>query len=127
LKGNKPVNGLVPHTLLRETMWARITARTVEVFHHGQRVAAHVRSSSDRKHTTVRDHMPSSHQRSTHHASRASPHCVVHVAEIRQDLRRFSGARGGSMQHGCNTGLQQPSKIVGTSGMASLGQSQPGG
>ena len=53
----------VPHTLLRETMWARITARTVEVFHHGQRVAAHVRSSSNRKHTTVRDHMPSSHRR----------------------------------------------------------------
>ena len=53
----------VPHTLLRETMWARITARTVEVFHHGQRVAAHVRSSSNRKHTTVREHMPSSHQR----------------------------------------------------------------
>jgi transposase len=44
-------------------MWARITARTVEVFHHGQRVAAHVRSSSNRKHTTVREHMPSSHQR----------------------------------------------------------------
>jgi transposase len=53
----------VPHTLLREKMWARITARTVEVFHHGQRVAAHVRSSSNRKHTTVREHMPSSHQR----------------------------------------------------------------
>ena len=53
----------VPHTLLRETMWARITARTVEVFHHGKRVAAHVRSSSNRKHTTVREHMPSSHQR----------------------------------------------------------------
>ena len=53
----------VPHTLLRETMWARITARTVELFHHGKRVAAHVRSSSNRKHTTVREHMPSSHQR----------------------------------------------------------------
>jgi transposase len=53
----------VPHTLLRETMWARITARTVEVFHRGKRVAAHVRSSSDRKHTTVREHMPSSHRR----------------------------------------------------------------
>jgi hypothetical protein len=50
----------VAHMLLHETMWARITARTVEVFHHGQRVAVHVRSSSDRKHTTVRDHMPSS-------------------------------------------------------------------
>ena len=53
----------VPYTLLREKMWARITARTVEVFHHGKRVAAHARSSSDRKHTTVREHMPSSHQR----------------------------------------------------------------
>jgi transposase len=53
----------VPHTLLREKLWGRITARTVEVFHRGRRVAAHVRSSSNRKHTTVREHMPSSHQR----------------------------------------------------------------
>jgi len=53
----------VPHQLLRETVWARITARTIEVLHRGQRVAAHVRSSSDRKHTTVREHMPSSHRR----------------------------------------------------------------
>jgi transposase len=53
----------VPHGLLREAMWARITARTVEVFHRGKRVATHVRSSSNRRHTTVRDHMPSSHQR----------------------------------------------------------------
>ena len=53
----------VPHALLREKMWARITARTVEVFHTGNRIATHVRSSSNRKHTTVREHMPSSHQR----------------------------------------------------------------
>jgi transposase len=53
----------VPHQLLREKVWARITARTVEVFHHGKRIAAHVRSSSNRKHTTVREHMPSSHRR----------------------------------------------------------------
>ena len=53
----------VPHQLLREKAWARITARTVEVFHRGKRVAAHVRSSSNRKHTTVREHMPSSHRR----------------------------------------------------------------
>jgi hypothetical protein len=38
-----------PHCLLRETMWARITARTIEVFHRGKRVAAHVRSSSNRQ------------------------------------------------------------------------------
>jgi transposase len=53
----------VPHALLRETLWARITARTVELFHRGNRVAVHVRSSSNRKHTTVREHMPSSHRR----------------------------------------------------------------
>ena len=36
----------VPHQLLREKVWARITARTIEVFHHGKRVAAHVRAAA---------------------------------------------------------------------------------
>jgi transposase len=53
----------VPHALLRQTLWARITARAIELFDRGKRVAVHVRSSSNRKHTTVREHMPSSHQR----------------------------------------------------------------
>ena len=53
----------VPFRLLREVVWARFTARTVEAFHRGKRVAAHMRSSVPRKHTTVREHMPSSHQR----------------------------------------------------------------
>jgi transposase len=53
----------VPHTLLRERVWVRVAAHTVEVFHRGNRVAAHMRSSSDRRHTTVREHMPSSHRR----------------------------------------------------------------
>lgn len=53
----------VPSTLLKEKLWARITARTVELFHNGRRVAAHVRSSSNRQHTTVAEHMPSAHRR----------------------------------------------------------------
>lgn len=53
----------VPHTLLREKLWARLTQRTVEIFHRGKRVAAHLRSSPNRRHTTVREHMPSSHRR----------------------------------------------------------------
>jgi len=52
-----------PHSLLREKVWVRFTARTVEIFHHGKRVAAHVRTSANRKHTTVADHMPASHRR----------------------------------------------------------------
>ena len=53
----------VPHQLLKQKLWARVTAKTVEIFHEGQRVAAHVRTSANRRHTTVRDHMPSSHRR----------------------------------------------------------------
>jgi transposase len=53
----------VPHKLLREKVWTRLTARTVEVFYKGRRVAAHVRSSSNRRHTTVSAHMPSAHRR----------------------------------------------------------------
>ncbi|MDX2258790.1 MAG: IS21 family transposase [Hyphomicrobiaceae bacterium] len=53
----------VPHALIKEKMWARITARTVEVFHNGRRITSHVRSSSNRKHTTIDEHMPSSHRR----------------------------------------------------------------
>jgi transposase len=32
----------VPHALLRETVWVRIAASTIEVFHRGNRVAAHM-------------------------------------------------------------------------------------
>ena len=53
----------VPHTLLREELWARLTGRTVEIFHRGKRVAAPMRSSSNRPHTSVREHMPSAHRR----------------------------------------------------------------
>jgi transposase len=53
----------VPHTLARQQLWVRITARTVEVFHNGKRVAAHMRGSGNRRHTTIADHMPSSHRR----------------------------------------------------------------
>ena len=53
----------VPYTLLRETVWVRVAAQTVEVFHRGNRVAVHLRASSDRRHTTIREHMPSSHRR----------------------------------------------------------------
>ena len=41
----------------------RVTARTVEVFHRGQRIAAHERRYGGRRHGTDPDHMPSSHRR----------------------------------------------------------------
>jgi transposase len=53
----------VPHALIRAEVDVRATARTVEVFHRGQRVAAHQRRYIGRKHGTTPEHMPSSHRR----------------------------------------------------------------
>ena len=52
----------VPHQLLKQKLWARITARTVEVYFKGQRVASHARTSGNRQHSTIRDHMPAHHR-----------------------------------------------------------------
>ena len=52
-----------PHALIREVLEARITGTTVELFHRGKRVASHVRSALRNRHTTIAEHMPSSHRR----------------------------------------------------------------
>jgi transposase len=53
----------VPHTLLREQVDTRATARIIEVFHRGQRVAAHARRYGGPRHGTLPEHMPSAHRR----------------------------------------------------------------
>ncbi len=52
----------VPYQLVGVELEARVTARVVECFHKGRRVASHVRSSEPGRHTTVREHMPQAHQ-----------------------------------------------------------------
>ena len=52
-----------PHRLLRETLDARFTDATVELFHKGERIASHMRSHLKHKHSTTPEHMPSSHRR----------------------------------------------------------------
>jgi transposase len=53
----------VPHALIRAQVDVRATVHTVEVFHRGQRVAAHERRYGGPRHGTDRDHMPSAHRR----------------------------------------------------------------
>jgi transposase len=53
----------VPFRLLREEVEARITAKTVEIFHRGKLVATHLRSLRPHRPTTLTEHMPSSHRR----------------------------------------------------------------
>ena len=52
----------VPYTYARRKVEIRYTAKTVEVFWRGERIASHASSSRAGGCTTVRDHMPKAHQ-----------------------------------------------------------------
>ena len=53
----------VPYRFARSEVEVRLTPRTVEIFLKGERIAAHLRASGNHRHTTVSEHMPSSHRR----------------------------------------------------------------
>ena len=53
----------VPYRFARSEVEARLTPRAVEIFLKGERIAAHLRASGNHRHTTVSEHMPSSHRR----------------------------------------------------------------
>jgi transposase len=52
----------VPYQLIKQLLFIRLTATTVECFHQGQRVASHVRSFLKGKQSTLKGHMPKAHQ-----------------------------------------------------------------
>jgi transposase len=52
----------VPFQLIHERLDIRLTGATLEAFHKGMRVAAHVRSQIKGGYTTLPDHMPPSHR-----------------------------------------------------------------
>jgi transposase len=52
----------VPPALVGRQLDVRYTATTVEVFHHGQRVASHAKVDIPGRHTTVESHMPPHHR-----------------------------------------------------------------
>ena len=72
----------VPYRFARAEVEARLTARTVEILLRGERIAAHRRSSGNHKHTTIPEHMPSSHRR----------YAGWTIERIRNDARRIGPA-----------------------------------
>ena len=52
----------VPHTTGRIHVEVRTTARTVEIYHKGNRIASHRRSHRMGSHTTIAEHMPKAHR-----------------------------------------------------------------
>ncbi len=80
----------VPYALVKQPLAVRLSERTVECFHHGQRVASHVRSPQKGHHTTVPAHMPTAHreyaawtpQRLVRWAAQTGPATAAVVGEI---------------------------------------------
>jgi transposase len=52
-----------PYQLIHQNLDVRLTDKTVELFAHGKRVAAHIRSTQPGRFTTLGEHRPKSHQR----------------------------------------------------------------
>ncbi len=52
----------VPYRLVQHKLDVFLTATAVAVFHHGERVASHLRSAAKAQHTTAPEHMPPAHQ-----------------------------------------------------------------
>jgi len=72
----------VPYRFARAEVEARLTVRGVEIFCKGERIAVHLRMSGNRKHTTIPDHMPSSHRR----------YAGWTIERIREDARKIGPA-----------------------------------
>jgi len=53
----------VPHQLIQKQLDVRLTPTTIECFYKNKRVASHIRSLRPGHHTTVKEHMPMSHQK----------------------------------------------------------------
>jgi len=53
----------VPYPLVKKEVEVRFTAKTVECFFRGKRVASHRRSFQQGRHTTVKEHMPPKHRK----------------------------------------------------------------
>jgi transposase len=51
-----------PYTLIGEPLWCRASARTIELFHKGRRVASHPCSFAKYHYSTLAEHRPASHR-----------------------------------------------------------------
>jgi transposase len=52
----------VPYTYIGKKVDVRVTEKSVEVFHRGNRIASHIRSNRKGAHTTKEKHMPERHR-----------------------------------------------------------------
>ena len=82
----------VPYRYARQPVDVRFTAATVEIFHHGERLASHPRSRLPGRHTTVAAHLAPAHRavagwnapRFLDWAARIGPHTQTAIERVLQ-------------------------------------------
>lgn len=52
----------VPYNLAKDTVEVHLGDKSIAIYHQGQRIVTHVRSFNKGRHTTLQEHMPSSHK-----------------------------------------------------------------
>jgi transposase len=125
----------VPHELIRQQLWARLTASTVEIFRGGRRMACHRRAApGDMGATTLNDHRPASHRRHAEvtpqmlreRAARIGPATVILVDVILRDrphpeqgfrsclgILRLGRSHGAErLEAACDRALQIPARTL---------------
>ncbi len=86
----------VPFTLVKKELHVRYNNRTVEIFHHNNRIASHIRSHVPSGYTTNKLHMPANHQ----HQSEWTPERIVSWAgKIGNETACFVKGLMSSRQH----------------------------
>jgi transposase len=95
-----------PYQLVREDLWLRASAQTVELFFKGNRVTSHARSFIRFKKTTIAEHMPSHHrayaewtpERISSWVGKIGPNAKLVVEKMMSEARHpelaFNQARG---------------------------------
>lgn len=82
----------MPYRYARQPVDVRSTAATVEIFHHGERLASHPRSRLPGRHTTVAAHLAPAHRavagwnapRFLDWAARIGPHTQTAIERVLQ-------------------------------------------
>jgi transposase len=86
----------VPFTVVKKELHVRYNNRTVEIFHHNNRIASHVRSHVVNGYTTDKNHMPANHR----YQSEWTPERIeLWAGKIGTETARFVKGLMASRQH----------------------------
>lgn len=107
----------VPHHLAQSRVDARVTPKTVEIFHDGKRVACHVRSDEVGGHTTLPEHQPKAHREYANLTPEKLKEWAETIGDAASAVVQYQFREGSSVINGLKAchGLKQLAREYGSS------------